>query len=90
MDGIAYPHSTKAVTNNVIAVKIIKSEKALSIAMRNEINQPYFYDYLTVNGADHLLCTARTIWKIQWYMNLFKMSCNIKDEHQILNILINS
>ncbi|ERM57162.1 PTS sugar transporter subunit IIA [Vibrio cyclitrophicus] len=89
MDGIAYPHSkSKAVTEPAIAVGV--KREGIEYGDEDGINPTVFFMIASPdNGADHHIYVLQELFgkfSDEFIQNIH----NAKDEHQILNILINS
>lgn len=89
MDGIAYPHSkSNVVIEPAIAVGV-KSE-GIEYGDEDGINPTVFFMIASPdNGADHHIYVLQELFgkfSDEFIQNIH----NAKDEHQILNILINS
>ncbi|MEZ8087480.1 PTS sugar transporter subunit IIA [Vibrio sp. 1S139] len=89
MDGIAYPHSkSKAVTEPAIAVGV--KRKGIDYGDEDDINPTVFFMIASPdNGADHHIYVLQELFG-KFSDEFIKNIHNAKDEHQILNILINS
>lgn len=89
MDGIAYPHAkSKAVTEPAIAVGV--KREGIEYGDEDGINPTVFFMIASPdNGADHHIYVLQELFgkfSDEFIQNIH----NAKDEHQILNILINS
>ncbi|MFA0494962.1 PTS sugar transporter subunit IIA [Vibrio sp. 10N.222.54.B11] len=89
MDGIAYPHSkSKAVTEPAIAVGV--KREGIEYGDEDGINPTVFFMIASPdNGADHHIYVLQELFG-KFSDEFIQDIHNAKDEHQILNILINS
>ncbi|CAE6938883.1 COG1762 Phosphotransferase system mannitol fructose-specific IIA domain (Ntr-type) [Vibrio sp. B1REV9] len=89
MDGIAYPHSkSKAVTEPAIAVGVKRD--GIEYNDEDGIKPTVFFMIASPdNGADHHIYVLQELFG-KFSEEFIEDIHNAKDEHQILNILINS
>ncbi|RIH72737.1 PTS fructose transporter subunit IIA [Vibrio splendidus] len=89
MDGTAYPHSkSKAVTEPAIAVGV--KRQGIEYGDEDGINPTVFFMIASPdNGADHHIYVLQELFG-KFSDEFIQDIHNAKDEHQILNILINS
>ncbi|MDK9738848.1 PTS sugar transporter subunit IIA [Vibrio sp. D404a] len=89
MDGIAYPHAkSKAVTEPAIAVGV--KREGIEYGDEDGINPTVFFMIASPdNGADHHIYVLQELFG-KFSDEFIQDIHNAKDEHQILNILINS
>jgi len=89
MDGIAYPHSkSKAVTEPAIAVGV--KREGIEYGDEDGINPTVFFMIASPdNGADHHIYVLQELFG-KFSDEFIQDIHNAKDEHQTLNILINS
>ncbi|BBM67289.1 PTS fructose transporter subunit IIA [Vibrio alfacsensis] len=89
MDGIAYPHAkSKAVTEPAIAVGVKRD--GIEYNDEDGIKPTVFFMIASPdNGADHHIYVLQELFG-KFSEEFIEDIQNAKDEHQILNILINS
>ncbi|BCN26653.1 PTS sugar transporter subunit IIA [Vibrio alfacsensis] len=89
MDGIAYPHAkSKAVTEPAIAVGVKRD--GIEYNDEDGIKPTVFFMIASPdNGADHHIYVLQELFG-KFSEEFIEDIHNAKDEHQILNILINS
>ncbi|EOX1813100.1 PTS sugar transporter subunit IIA [Vibrio cholerae] len=89
MDGIAYPHSkSKAVTKPAIAVGV--KHEGIEYGDKEGIKPTVFFMIASPdNGADHHIYVLQELFE-KFSEEFIEDIHNAKNEHQILNILIQS
>ncbi|EII3002537.1 PTS sugar transporter subunit IIA [Vibrio cholerae] len=89
MDGIAYPHSkSKAVTKPAIAVGV--KHEGIEYGDEDDIKPTVFFMIASPdNGADHHIYVLQELFE-KFSEEFIEDIHNAKNEHQILNILIQS
>ncbi|EPZ4992596.1 PTS sugar transporter subunit IIA [Vibrio cholerae] len=89
MDGIAYPHSkSKAVTKPAIAVGV--KHEGIEYGDEDDIKPTMFFMIASPdNGADHHIYVLQELFG-KFSEEFIEDIHNAKNEHQILNILIQS
>ncbi|EOV0101615.1 TPA: PTS sugar transporter subunit IIA [Vibrio vulnificus] len=89
MDGIAYPHAkSKAVTEPAIAVGV--KREGIEYGDEEGVKPTVFFMIASPdNGADHHIYVLQELFG-KFSEEFIEDIHNAKDEHQILNILINS
>ncbi|EPH5257037.1 PTS sugar transporter subunit IIA [Vibrio cholerae] len=89
MDGIAYPHSkSKAVTKPAIAVGV--KHEGIEYGDEDDIKPTVFFMIASPdNGADHHIYVLQELFG-KFSKEFIEDIHNAKNEHQILNILIQS